>query len=243
MPVQARRAQEVTRMAGAPTLRAMLPGAATAATGGRGGLGGGFGGVSSTRRRSSMPPGPQPEEQEAMTRSLRLGNDERFVAMSLYAAKAKDGGDGDGQYARMIRTNRRLIGLNEDEAQLGDGSSFQDVASWSLEASSAVGGRLHRPPGANIKERIDWQESFDHSVRRLLVDFQLSDAPSCRLQHLERMHAWFEEHGKKQTRKAREGPNYLVADRGGSMPAGSTKDIPSKYGAAHELLPGAFKKR
>merc|ERR550514_2462194 len=81
---------------------------------------------------------------------------------------------------------------------------------------------------ASVTERIQWQEAFDKSVRRLFVDFELSDTPSCRLNHLDRMHSWFTEQGAKQARKAQKGPSYITADRSGVMPAGSTKNIPSR---------------
>jgi len=59
-----------------------------------------------------------------------------------------------------------------------------------------------KEPETNIQGRTEWQESFDYRVRRLLQDIDLTEAPDCRLNHLDRMHEWFEEHGAKQTRKA-----------------------------------------
>ena len=34
------------------------------------------------------------------------------------------------------------------------------------------------------------------------VDFSLSDDPHCRTNHLDRLHSWFANHGRKPTRKA-----------------------------------------
>jgi len=95
--------------------------------------------------------------------------------------------------------------------------------------------RTPRPKAASVEERIEWQEAFDSSVKRLMIDFQLTDVPAARLRHLDQMADWFTDHGGKQARKVQKGPNFLVAERDGSMPAGSTKNVPSATGTSLQL--------
>merc|ERR1719436_269612 len=88
--------------------------------------------------------------------------------------------------------------------------------------------RNHEKPVSDLGSRIRWQEGFERNLKLLMVDFELSEVPSCRLNHLDRMHEWFTEHGAKQMRKVKKGPSYLTADRGQEMPAGSTKNIAAR---------------
>eukprot|EP00420_Gonyaulax_spinifera_P002021 CAMPEP_0197938770 /NCGR_PEP_ID=MMETSP1439-20131203/118671_1 /TAXON_ID=66791 /ORGANISM="Gonyaulax spinifera, Strain CCMP409" /LENGTH=242 /DNA_ID=CAMNT_0043561853 /DNA_START=18 /DNA_END=747 /DNA_ORIENTATION=- len=180
-----------------------------------------------------------PEDEKAMIKSLQIKTDERYAAIRYYRDHGGTASK-DGHFARMVRTNRQLIGLPQDKTVLNENSDLADVSNWTLEAER-FGGRQQRQAVANVGDRIEWQESFDQKVRRLLVDFQLSDAPSCRLNHLDRVHGWFEEHGAKQARKVREGPNYLTADRSGRMPAGSTKNLPGSLSTTSQILSNAFK--
>lgn len=92
-----------------------------------------------------------------------------------------------------------------------------------------------------LEDRIDWQDAFDKSVTRLMIDFDLTHAPHCRLNHLERMDNWFLEHGGKQQRKAKKAPSYVTADRTSTrMPAGSTRDLGGKLSATSQLLAGSY---
>lgn len=182
------------------------------------------------------------EYERAMIKSLQIKTDERYAAISHY----RDNGgtaSSTGHFARLVQTNRKLMGLPEKEIVLGEKSDFNDVSHWDIETQEAAGERAPRQSAACVGDRIEWQESFDHNVRRLLVDFQLSDVPDCRLHHLDRVHEWFEEHGGKQVRKARQAPSYLTVDRSGRMPPGSTKHISSPLSTTSQILSGTFKRK
>mmetsp|Transcript_51368 Transcript_51368/g.119394 ORF Transcript_51368/g.119394 Transcript_51368/m.119394 type:complete len:217 (-) Transcript_51368:188-838(-) len=196
------------------------------------------GSASSRRRR---PPVASPKDEEATVRSLQIKNDERYIAMNHYTEQMS-GSKNDSHYSRLVRKNRELVGRRTGSQVLDDCSTWQEVSDWSLNTEVDFGERFRKQPVAHIADRIDWQESFDHRVRRLLLDFQLSDVPSCRLQHLDRMHAWFQEHGAKQTRKAQQGPSYLKVDRNTSVPAGSTRGLDLAKSTTTEILSTAFKR-
>jgi len=78
---------------------------------------------------------------------------------------------------------------------------------------------------AKFQGRIGWEESFKSNVKQLMVDFKLSDAPNCRLNHLERMHHWFGREGKKQTRKEVASPNFLMYEKNSVPLPGSTRIV------------------
>merc|ERR1719163_1958729 len=80
-------------------------------------------------------------------------------------------------------------------------------------------------------------------TRRLLVDFDLSQEPSDRLHHLDRMHSWFVTHGQKQVRKTKAGPNYIKVEKNAEMPAGSTQHVSSKLSTTSFILAGAMAMR
>lgn len=199
----------------------------------------------SSRRRT---PKPWTEAEEGadldetpLVKSLQLKNDARYVRMNHY-----DQGRAEryacGHVAHLKKANRCMAALPPEAVVVTQTSTYQDISSWDIEAGEASGERAPRCPVATIDERLEWQDAFDHKVRRLLVDFQLSDVPACRLNHLERMHTWFEEHGGKQTRKAREGPSYLTADRSERMWEGSTKDLPRAGNSSTQFLSQVFRK-
>lgn len=73
--------------------------------------------------------------------------------------------------------------------------------------------------------RIAWEESFKSNVKQLMVDFRLSTEPSCRLNHLERMHSWFAKEGKKQVKKETASPNFLTFEKNSRPIPGTTRDI------------------
>mmetsp|Transcript_106946 Transcript_106946/g.319796 ORF Transcript_106946/g.319796 Transcript_106946/m.319796 type:complete len:214 (+) Transcript_106946:133-774(+) len=167
----------------------------------------------------------RPEDDPDMVRSLQIKNDERFIAMNRYK-EASSGGQVNAHFARILQ--------NRGASARPSGRDSPKASELELPAI--------RGSNTGIDQRMQWQEAFDTRVRRLLVDFQLSDEPSCRLKHLDRMHDWFEEHGAKQIRKTQEGPNFITADRTGRMPAGSTKDIPPITDVATQLLSSTLKR-
>jgi len=76
-----------------------------------------------------------------------------------------------------------------------------------------------------FKGRIGWEESFKSNVKQLMVDFSLTNNPSCRLNHLDRMHNWFGKEGKKQAKKETASPNYLTFEKHARPLPGSARDV------------------
>lgn len=72
--------------------------------------------------------------------------------------------------------------------------------------------------GETICEKTNaWQmardEAFSNTMRRLMIDFELSDDADCKLHHLERLHSWFtESHGLKKVRKQIDPPKFLALE-------------------------------
>jgi len=71
--------------------------------------------------------------------------------------------------------------------------------------------------------RHEWQDSFNLTAKRLMVDFDLTSVPDCRLNHLDRFHEWFGVNGQKQTRMARAAPNYVTISKNEVIPSGSSR--------------------
>lgn len=72
--------------------------------------------------------------------------------------------------------------------------------------------------------RYQWQDQFDSTIKRLMVDFDLSEESGCKLNHLDRFHGWFRDHGQKSADKAKEGPSYLTVSKNEPLPAGSSRN-------------------
>mmetsp|Transcript_23190 Transcript_23190/g.66892 ORF Transcript_23190/g.66892 Transcript_23190/m.66892 type:complete len:236 (+) Transcript_23190:161-868(+) len=178
------------------------------------------------------------EDEEQVFKSLQLAHDFRYDTMDYYRTHGGTASN-DGHFARIVQTNRRMHGMNEKMKTVGQESDFCDIAIREIEEPVNSWDQRYTP-SASVSDRVAWQESFDREVKKLFVDFELTDSPHCRLNHLDRMHEWFTTHGQKQARKAKKGPNYLIADRGGVMPAGSTKNIPSTLSSTSQVLRTAF---
>mmetsp|Transcript_122195 Transcript_122195/g.243275 ORF Transcript_122195/g.243275 Transcript_122195/m.243275 type:complete len:196 (+) Transcript_122195:84-671(+) len=163
------------------------------------------------------------EMGDMISRSLQIKNDKRYQDIDYYQKTSETA---DSHYARMIQRSRRMQGLPEEQTVLKEDSSHAEIASWNEEfdESDVFWSRKQsmKEPATNIQGRTEWQNSFDHRIRRLLQDFDFTEAPDCRLKHLDKMHEWFDEHGAKQTRKAKEGPSYIKLERTEERPAGST---------------------
>jgi len=108
-----------------------------------------------------------------------------------------------------------------------------DISEWDIEFKEstvsmqrAAEGQM-REPSSTIQDRVNWQNGFDTQVRRLLQDFEFSDSPGCRLNHLERMHHWFQHHGAKTARKAQLFPGFITFDRNSSPVPGSAMHLRS----------------
>lgn len=164
-------------------------------------------------------------QEDLVHRSLRIPIDPRFKAIKHYIdlASAKE-----GHFARVVGIERsgKLASCPEE-------MSFDNIAS-----SESVGRKLQQQH--HLQDRRDWQETFESSVSRLLIDFDLTHDPQSKLNHLDRLHEWFVDHGAKQQRKARESPRYLIADRKSLMMPGSTRNINTKLSGASLQLAGAY---
>lgn len=178
-------------------------------------------------------------EEKMQIKSLQIKHDDRYDAMAHYRQHGGSNAS-TGHFAKICKVNRRMYALKEDLAEAGNDDTFEDIADREVEHAEENFERAPRQPPATVTDRIEWQESFDRSVKRLFQDFELTDTPSCRLNHLDRMHAWFTDHGAKQVRKVVQGPSYLTADRRGVMPPGSTRNIPSKLSATTQILSSAY---
>jgi len=163
------------------------------------------------------------EEQDQILQSLRLPGDPRYAEMKNYKSSAA----GQERFARLL--SRQTAKFQQNFAEDVEKTQFDhlDLTNASSRPSQ-VGG---------LQGRSDWQQAFDKSVNRLFVDFDLCPVPAYRLNHVERMHTWFTQHGGKQQRKAKEAPSYLVVDRSGVMPPGSTAQLSSKKNVPHRLDP------
>lgn len=182
---------------------------------------------------SKFQPPPAEEESDIVLQSLRLTTDPRFEAIKHY----KDNRGDDRHFQELMKGHK-----SAREHDKSDGApnamTFADIAEmeWAANQEKAGGTKCNA-----LHDRIRWQEAFDKSVTQLLIDFDLTHEPACRLSHLHRMHNWFLEHGGKQQRKARKAPSYITSDRTAArMPAGSTRDLGGKLSGTSQLLAGSY---
>mmetsp|Transcript_63873 Transcript_63873/g.101237 ORF Transcript_63873/g.101237 Transcript_63873/m.101237 type:complete len:227 (+) Transcript_63873:63-743(+) len=171
---------------------------------------------------------PPPEDDELTLKSLRITEDPRMKAIRHYRDHAKD----NTHFAHLLNHGATFA----PKEATSEGLTFTDIANMETKQESAQ----MRTNQYSLQERVDWQESFDKSVTRLMVDFDLTHEPGCRLNHLDRMSKWFVDHGGKQQRKARKAPSYLVADRTGKLPPGSTANLAGKLSGTSQLLAGSY---
>jgi len=160
--------------------------------------------------------------------SLRLKTDKRYQTMERYRENAGSASE-NSHFNRVLRRNRRMHGLPEQEPVLDRKSTHLDVSEWDIEfkESTVSMQRQLREPASTIQDRVNWQNGFDKQVRRLLQDFDFNDSPGCRLNHLERMHHWFQHHGAKTARKAQIVPDFITVDRNSSPVPGSARHLRS----------------
>jgi hypothetical protein len=81
-----------------------------------------------------------------------------------------------------------------------------------------------------LQSRLDWRESMDKQLERLILDMDLMQDKSVRgrcdrqrCQHLDNIFQWYEQHGRKEARKEVAGPAYL------------------KYSADSPVMPGSLR--
>lgn len=198
----------------------------------------------------------QGEEEESeevydeILRSLRLGTDPRMKEIKHYNDVSSN--SQSDHFARMQKTHVQSVEETRaeshgDTSTLGQKSvenvSFQELVGQELDHRWNASPRPRATGG--LDDRVEWQETFERSVKRLLVDFDLSDTPHCRLNHLDRMHDWFLQEGGKQQRKEKQAPSFVTVDRSGTvpLPEGSTRNIAGKLSSASLSLAGSVSMR
>lgn len=73
-----------------------------------------------------------------------------------------------------------------------------------------------------------WKEAFDCSIRKLMVDFELTETPGARLRHLDCVHNWYQVHGGTKTRQQKQPPRFPLVPQEGEEPRpGSARNLPS----------------
>lgn len=183
----------------------------------------------------------QKMEAESAMKSLRLTSDRRFCEIKHYTLSASEG----HEHLDRLMKNQRVSVKMDPEVEMpnlhpGHNMTYQQLAEMEQNSPEMQEVRKRQ---LGVQDRLAWQEHFDRSVTRLLIDFDLTTAPECRLNHLERMHSWFTHHGGKQQRKDQKAPSYIVADRKGEMPPGSTANVPAKLQDTAQILSASYSKR
>eukprot|EP00929_Paragymnodinium_shiwhaense_P107414 TRINITY_DN73506_c0_g1_i1.p1 TRINITY_DN73506_c0_g1~~TRINITY_DN73506_c0_g1_i1.p1 ORF type:complete len:268 (+),score=56.84 TRINITY_DN73506_c0_g1_i1:90-893(+) len=144
-----------------------------------------------------------------IVKSLQIHHDARYMKMDFYRHFGGTNAT-EGTFTRLVGQNRKMNGHNGGNLpSVGKDLSPQQLAELEIEFPDPDGWEAPRS-------------------RRLFDDLDMTGVPSARLGHLDRMHAWFREHGAKQARKAKQGPNFLRFSRNCSeaeAPAGSTRSI------------------
>jgi len=82
----------------------------------------------------------------------------------------------------------------------------------------------------NHAGRIQFEDSFNGTVKRLLVDFDLHQDAGCRYNHLRRLHSWFEHQRSSEGRKKKAPPSFMELEipKGGvagRWPKGSPRNV------------------
>jgi len=180
-------------------------------------------------------------------RALQIRNDTRYKKMSAAQLAAEASHTPAGKDS----SRTALEAPKEEGAERSSGSKTPHASATSALPSPRPTPRTPRfnqddfgrvlqvaPP--DVTRRDEWQETLGRSVKKLLLDFDLSEAPKCRLNHLERMHSWFQCHGKAAERNPNLGPNYLTTARYGPPPPGSTRGFTHTMSNATRALATAF---
>eukprot|EP00928_Gymnodinium_smaydae_P015511 TRINITY_DN15738_c0_g1_i2.p1 TRINITY_DN15738_c0_g1~~TRINITY_DN15738_c0_g1_i2.p1 ORF type:complete len:210 (+),score=50.93 TRINITY_DN15738_c0_g1_i2:187-816(+) len=161
------------------------------------------------------------EKKREYERSLQLPLDERYKKMDHYR---NHGGskNSTGHYARLMARRTSVHGGADGIAE--------------AETNVQVPGKK----AAASDSRVAWQMTFERSVNRLMEDFDLTDVPQARFNHLDRMDTWFTMHGAKQAKKGEKAPDYLRADQNAPPPPGSARTVAGNLGGASLALAGVF---
>mmetsp|Transcript_82042 Transcript_82042/g.171730 ORF Transcript_82042/g.171730 Transcript_82042/m.171730 type:complete len:283 (+) Transcript_82042:344-1192(+) len=177
--------------------------------------------------------GPQVEQQEREAlASLRLGRDERFMAMARYQDFRGTRSDG----SHFLRLCQNVI--PEVPTKIVDPVEiFSRIAHLDeiIHDPEDVAGRFRQRERFTVQDRKEWQSNFEQHIKRLMVDFELSDVPAYRLKHLDKMHEWFQHNGSKQARLGQQGPTWLTMQEDHTLP-GSTKNFEQLLSPVSQML-------
>lgn len=171
-------------------------------------------------------------DEEVVMRSLRMQTDPRYQAISHFRGLAARG---EGHSARVLQEGH----VHSRAVQSGADMSYAEVVA--MEQAS-----LPANNHTQLQGRREWQECFESSVNRIMVDFDLTHNAQSKLNHLDRTHAWFEEQGGKQVRKDKKAPSYIaVPGRIGPFGRihhlpGGTANISKHISGASLILAGAY---
>mmetsp|Transcript_101131 Transcript_101131/g.182532 ORF Transcript_101131/g.182532 Transcript_101131/m.182532 type:complete len:265 (-) Transcript_101131:130-924(-) len=215
--------------------------------------------------RDKPPETLQPKAEKELTKSLCIPNDKRYTEIKSFSkGPAPSMG---GLLASSMTGQDALEFLQKREAEEGareaaaaeaeQGGTPRSQASGTPRSQAPGTPRSQAPIGAQgsfglrcgpppLAERPEWQETMDRKIKRLMVDFDLSDVPSCRLNHLDRMHNWLTNFGGGIAQSAAPGsPGYLTANRNSRqpLPAGSTSNIPVGLHPTTEMLKTMYSPR
>lgn len=102
------------------------------------------------------------------------------------------------------------------------------------------------PLDQNLEGKTAYAESFDSTLKRLLIDFELSADANCRTNHLNRLHAWFHEQGGKKARQPKTGLHYPALEHppggtAGRWPKGSPRNNDSQLSEACVMLSNSMR--
>lgn len=175
------------------------------------------------------------DEEDLRTKSLQIITDPRFQEIKHHSSVQKSE-TGSEHLNRLMRKQRVSVVEGLPSITGAQSMSFKEIVDMEELTPEK---EEQRKAQSGVADRLRWQESFNTSINRLLVDFDLSLVPECRLHHLDRMHDWFIEHGGKQQRKDKKAPNFLTADRN-NMPAGSASNIAHKLSGTSLILAGSY---
>jgi len=179
------------------------------------------------------------DQSFSLQRSLQISTDPRYAELQHYndggwkahfantMDRAKSSKTDPTTHPSVAGVGATLDGSERAKASGSAGgapSSRRDLASRNgLDGVPDVTASSSDQP-TSLEGRCEWQDSFNLTVKRLMVDFDLSTVPQCRLNHLERFHDWFDENGQKQSRKARAEPHYVTISKNEVVPVGSSRN-------------------
>lgn len=147
---------------------------------------------------------PVSKQLRQVQQSLRLRNDPRYKEIEHYAEVQSKG---TGKHFSQVqkRASVESVGMASVLPQ-----------STEPEVHQAAGGPV-------MAGRLSWQKAFDTNVRKLMIDFSLTEDPGCRVHHLDRLSDWFKVHGGKQARKEAKAPNFIQVEKNAVPPPGSAR--------------------